>query len=74
MTIRKQTKRQVDEAIAAGSQPSIPRNGLGLTLRNGRRRTGLVDAAGNLSAAEPRTKHRPKSSTTTKSQNVQAAL
>ena len=51
MTLRRQTKQGVDEAIAAGSQPTIPRNGLGLTLRNGRRRTGLVDAAGNLSAA-----------------------
>ena len=51
MSLRRPTKTQIDQAIADGAQPSIPRNGLGLVLKHGRRRTGLLDAAGNLSAA-----------------------
>ena len=54
MTIRKETREQINAAIAAGAIPRAPRSGIGLVLPNGRRRTVLMNQAGQLTAAGTR--------------------
>ena len=51
MTLRKQTKQELDQAIAAGATPKVPRSGLGLILPYAKQRKVLVSQAGALTAA-----------------------
>ena len=44
--VRQNVKAQIDEAIAAGTQPKAPRNGLGLALPSGARFRTLFDKKG----------------------------
>ena len=51
MTLRRQTKQQLDQAIAAGATPKVPRSGLGLILPHAKQRKVLVNQAGVLTPA-----------------------
>ena len=51
MTMRRQTRQQLDEAISAGGTPRIPRSGFGLVLPHGKKRNVLVNQSGALTAA-----------------------
>ena len=51
MTLRRQTKQQLDQAIQAGATPKVPRSGLGLILPYAKQRKVLVSQAGTLTAA-----------------------
>ncbi len=51
MTLRKTTRDQILESIAAQNVLHVPRSGLGLILTNGRRRKVLYNNAGQLTAA-----------------------
>ncbi len=51
MTLRKTTRDQILESIASHSIPSVPRNGLGLVLKDGRRRKVLYDTGGKITKA-----------------------
>ena len=51
MTLRRQTKQDLDNAIAAGAQPRVPRSGLGLILPHLKQRRVLVNQAGTLTPA-----------------------
>ena len=51
MTLRKATRDQILEAIASNSVPTVPRNGVGLVLKDGRRRKGLYDTGGKITKA-----------------------
>ena len=48
MSIRRQTKNEIDRLIADGAEPRVPRSGLGLVLPGGRQRKVLVNQAGVL--------------------------
>ena len=51
MSLRRQTKTEIDQAIAAGAEPRVPRSGLGLVLPFARQRKVLVNQAGTLTPA-----------------------
>ncbi len=51
MTLRKTTRDQILEAIASNSVPTVPRNGVGLVLKDGRRRKVLYDTGGKITKA-----------------------
>jgi hypothetical protein len=46
MTLRRQTKMEIDQALAGGAEPRVPRSGIGLVLPHGRQRKVLVSATG----------------------------
>ena len=50
-TIRKATRDQLTASIARGTQPRVPKSGIGLVLPDGRKRNVLVDQAGQLTPA-----------------------
>ena len=56
MTLRRQTKEQIDRLIQQGAQPRVPRSGIGLILPDaaagGRRRKVLVNQTGVTAAGE----------------------
>ena len=51
MTLRRQTKLEIDQAIQGGAEPRVPRSGLGLVLPYARQRKVLVSAAGLVTPA-----------------------
>ena len=51
MSLRRQTKDQINASITGGAQPRVPRSGIGLVLPNGRQRKVLVNQAGQLTPA-----------------------
>ena len=44
--LRKQVKFDIDAAITASTEPTAPRNGIGLVLKSGRRYRTLMDGSG----------------------------
>jgi hypothetical protein len=48
MSLRKQTRDQIQASIAANREATVPRSGIGLVLTDGRKRNTLVDQAGQL--------------------------
>ena len=51
-SMKRQTKNEIDTAIAAGVQPNAPRSGLGLVLRAGARFRTLYNAKGITEAGK----------------------
>ena len=51
MTLRQTTRLDIDSAIAAGIRPQVPRSGIGLELRDGRKRKVLISAGGQATRA-----------------------
>ena len=51
-SMKRQTKNEIDAAIAAGVQPNAPRSGLGLVLRAGTRFRTLYNAKGLTEAGK----------------------
>ena len=51
MSLRRQTRLEIDQAILNGAEPRVPRSGLGLILPYARERKVLVNQAGTLTPA-----------------------
>jgi len=51
MSLRRQTRLEIDQAILNGAEPRVPRSGLGLILPYARERKVLVNKAGTLTPA-----------------------
>ena len=79
MNLRRQTKQEIETAIAAGAEPRVPRSGIGLVLPYQRQRKVLVNQGGQLTAAgkhyymRVRTESHPRASTSLRSRSAQGA-